>query len=157
MLIQVVCNIDIQFVLLSNNKNNHTFLFHVCNLHISYFLLLGFDLSRVLQHGHIISLEKKNNAHKEHHFWPIIYLRLLENDSFLNLIHSPLHVWAIMIKASVMYLRKFPNSGLNFFQFQQLHQSLSWSLMANLKHLRQFLHVVPFLQKFQKKDLMLHW
>ncbi len=32
------------------------------------FLLLAFVLSLVLQHGHVFSSVKKNNAHNEHHF-----------------------------------------------------------------------------------------
>ena len=62
---------------------------------ISCFLLLGFDLNRVLQQGHIISSVIKKRAHNEHHFCPILYLRLLEKDSNLNREHNPLQVCAI--------------------------------------------------------------
>ena len=61
-------------------------------LYFQNFLLLGLDLNRVLQHGHMIFSVKKKSAHKEHHFCPILYLRLPERELGLNLAHKPLHV-----------------------------------------------------------------
>jgi len=75
-------------------------------LHKTCFLLLAFDLSLVLQHGHIMSNEKKNNAHKEHHFCPILYFKLLGNEMGLNLVHNPLHVCAIIFQSLANIFKK---------------------------------------------------
>jgi len=61
-------NKDNLFLIMNNNNNNRIFLFRVYILGISFFLLLGFDLSLVLQQGHTTSLEKKNKEQSEHHF-----------------------------------------------------------------------------------------
>lgn len=84
-----------QFALVSNNNNNRIHLLCGGTLHTSCFLLLGFDLNFVLQQGQMYSVVKKNNAQREHHFCPILYLRLLDIESGLNLIHNPLQVCAI--------------------------------------------------------------
>lgn len=58
-------------------------------------LLLRFDLRRVLQHGQTYSLVKKNNAHREHHLCPDLYLRVLDIGSDFNLLHTPEHTCAM--------------------------------------------------------------
>ncbi len=45
-----------------------------------------------------MSSEKKNNEHNEHHFCPILYLRLLESDVGLNRSQIPLHVCAMILE-----------------------------------------------------------
>jgi len=109
---------DIQFWKLCSSNNNHIFLFHVYILHKPCFLLLAFDLSLVLQHGHIISDVEKNNAHKEHHLCPILYFKLLANDLCLNLIHNPLHVCAITFQSLANIFKKISKSFTNFFRKQ---------------------------------------
>lgn len=56
------------------------------------FLLLALDLNLVLQHGHVCSSVKKKNAHSEHHFCPILYLKLLVKEVDFILSQTPLHV-----------------------------------------------------------------
>lgn len=57
----------------SNNSNNtDTLLFRDYILGRSYFLLLALDLNLVLQQGHMFSSVRKNIAHNEHHFCPIL-------------------------------------------------------------------------------------
>ena len=79
------------------------------------FRLLAFDLSLVLQHGHIISDVEKNNAHKEHHLCPILYFKLLGNDIRLNLIHNPLHVCAIIFQSLANIFNKLSKSLPSYF------------------------------------------
>ncbi|MCE2614857.1 MAG: hypothetical protein LVO36_03020, partial [Nitrosopumilus sp. (ex Thoosa mismalolli)] len=57
---------------------------------ISSFLLLARDLNLVLQHGHVLSSVKKKNAHREHHFCPILYLKLFVNEVDFILSQIPL-------------------------------------------------------------------
>ena len=91
--------------------------FHVYILNKTCFLLLDFDLSLVLQHGHIISDVEKNNAHKEHRFCPILYFKLLGNDMGLNLTHNPLHVCDIIFQSLANIFKKISKSITNFFLY----------------------------------------
>ena len=109
---------DNQFVKWNNNKWIHIFLSHVYILGISSLLLLGFDLNRVLQHGHVFSSVLKNNAQSEHHFCPILYRILFENVVDLKRPHKPLHICTINSNWFKIYLRKFPSSvGLFYFNY----------------------------------------
>ncbi len=102
--------------LIENFPNcNQILHFHVYNLHKTCFLFLAFDLSLVLQHGHIISDVEKNNAHKEHRFCPILYFKLLGNDMGLNLTHNPLHVCDIIFQSLVNIFKIISKSLTNFF------------------------------------------
>ncbi len=83
---------DILSERLSSSINTDTLLFCDYILGNSYFLLLGFDLNLVLQQGQVFSSVKKNNAHSEHHFCPILYRRLFVNVVDLILSHKPLHI-----------------------------------------------------------------
>ena len=49
-------------------------------IHIFYSLLLILIL--FLQHEHVLSFVKKNNAHNEHPFSPILHLKLLDDGDF---------------------------------------------------------------------------
>ncbi|MFB5648285.1 MAG: hypothetical protein ACE5RM_02235, partial [Candidatus Nitrosomaritimum aestuariumsis] len=79
----------------NNNNNNHIFPFHDYILDSSYLLFFGFDLSLVLQHWQTKSSVSKNNAHNEHHFCPVLYLKLFDTPSGFCLSHNPRHVCAI--------------------------------------------------------------
>ena len=76
----------------NNSDNYHAVIFQNYILGSSYFLLLGFDLNLVLQQGHDVSSVRKKNAHKEHHFCPILYLKLFVNEVDFKRSHKPLHI-----------------------------------------------------------------
>ena len=81
----------ILFLRSDDNNNIGIYLFRDYILGNSFFLLLGFVLNLVLQQGHVLSSVKKNKAHNEHHFWPILYRRLFVNDVDFRRSHKPLH------------------------------------------------------------------
>jgi len=89
----------------SSNNNNCIFLFHDYILGNSYFLLLGLDLNLVLQHWHKCSWVKKNNAQREHHFWPELYLKWFDNPLDFSLSQKPVHVCVITLIDEKIYLR----------------------------------------------------
>ena len=110
----------------NNNKGNYIFLFHDYILGSSYRLLLGFDLSLVLQHSHTYSSVWKNNAQREHHFWPELYLKLFDTPLGFNRSHKLVHVWVIPLIDKKIYLRKFPNYAKLFRDFYNCINFSHW-------------------------------
>ncbi len=86
---------------LNNSIGNRIFFFRDYILATLYFLLLALVLSLVLQHGHEFSSVKKNNAHSEHHFCPILYRKLFVNDVDFRRSHNPRHICTMNLLSQI--------------------------------------------------------